>query len=113
MFKNISFGKKKNSFPLQIQDSSNINTQPALELSLVRYEREFCSLLSSNNLSDYKGELEHLKKCSQIGKFNKRIYRNAIYELHKKYAQTTKNVDIAMETVYRHLDICERLDNLE
>ena len=116
MFKNVSlsFGiKNPNPKFLNIQNSQkNINSQHELEVSLVKSEQNFRSLLTLENLSNYKRDLKHLKKCNQIGKFNKRIYRNAIFDLQMKYAKTTRNFEIAIEIIYCHLDICEMLDNL-
>ena len=113
MFKNIALTIGRNPKNLNIQNSKKyINSQYELEVSIVKSEHIFRGLLTLDNLLNYKRELEHLKKCSRIGNFNKRIYRKAIFDLQMKYAKTTVNFDIAMEVVYNHLDICETRDNL-
>lgn len=97
-----------------IQTSENyINRQSKLEFSLVKSERDFRSHLTLENLSNYIRELEHLKKCSQIGgNFNKRMRRNAIFELQMKYVKTARNFKIAMQVAFLHLDIRESIDSL-
>lgn len=114
----IPINTKDTKFSLNIQKLHiNINRQSELEVSLVKSERTFRSLLTSENLSNYKHELEHLHKCIQIQLkicryLNKRNHRKAIFNLQMKYAKETRNFEIAMEVVFNHLDMCEMRDNL-